>query len=42
MKKVNDFSLSMKKNSSGFILRYFERKSTEEYKKKNNFDIFSK
>ena len=35
MKKVNDFSMSMKKNSSGFIVSYFERKSTEGYEKKD-------
>ena len=35
MKKVNGFSTSMKKNSSGFIVSYFERKSTEGYEKKD-------
>ena len=35
MKKVNGFSMSMKKNSSGFIVSYFERKSTEGYEKKD-------
>ena len=29
MKKVNGFSMSMKKISSGLVVRYFERKSTE-------------
>ena len=35
MKKVNGFSMSMKKNSSGFIVSYFERKPTEGYEKKD-------
>ena len=30
MKKVNGFSMSMKKNSYGLVVRYFERKSTED------------
>ena len=29
MKKVNGFSMSMKKISSGLAVRHFERKSTE-------------
>ena len=29
MKKVNDFSMPLKKNSSGLVVKYFERKSTE-------------
>ena len=35
MKNVNEFSMSMKKTSSEFIVSYFERKSTEGYKKKD-------